>query len=159
MVCTMRWYNSVGLIQWKLLTKSLSLCTFFKYFEALLWLLLKLRRSLVIVEWLRAIDTIFSLWGLTNSAWNVSKPSSRNSIATRVATTKLITSGTKWSFQSRVISIVSMVVSMLSCSVTCVFLYLVIILSQQYYFPNSLCLVPAEILHNTQARLNYVIKN
>jgi len=43
--------------------------------------------------------------------------------------------------------------------VTCVFLYLVIILSQYYYFPNSLCLVPVEILHNnTQARLNYLIK-
>jgi len=48
---------------------------------------------------------------------------------------------------------------MLSCSITSVFLYLVIILSQYYYFPNSLRLVPAEILHNsTQARLNYVIK-
>ena len=31
------------------------------------------------------------------------------------------------------------------------FLYLIMILSQHYYFPNSLCLVPAH--------LNYVIKN
>ena len=50
--------------------------------------------------------------------------------------------------------------SYLVALITCVFLYLAIILSRHYYFPNSLCLVPAEILHNnTQARLNYVIKN
>ena len=44
----------------------------------------------------------------------------------------------------------------LFCSITCVFLYLVIILSQHYYFPNSLRLIPAEILHNS---FNYIIKN
>jgi len=55
--------------------------------------------------------------------------------------------------------VVKSVVSMLSYSITCVFLYLVIILSQYYYFPNSFCLVSAEILHNnTQVHLNYVIK-
>jgi len=52
------------------------------------------------------------------------------------------------------------IVYMLSCRITRVFLYLVIFLSQYYYFPNNLHLVPAEILHNTtQVHLNYEIKN
>ena len=50
------------------------------------------------------------------------------------------------------------VVSMLSCTVTCVFLYLVPVQSARYDSPNNLSLLPADTQHNNTKRLNYVIK-
>ena len=69
--------------------------------SALLWLLFKLCRSLVIVAscyrcnffLYEALPTVRGMW--------VNLPSLRNSIATRVATTKLITSGTTRSAVAR----------------------------------------------------------
>ena len=40
------------------------------------------------------------------------------------------------------------VVSMSSCTVTCVFLYLVTVQSARYYSPNNLSLLPADTKHN-----------
>ena len=40
------------------------------------------------------------------------------------------------------------VVSMLSCTVTCVFLYLVPVQSARYDSPNNLSLLPADTQHN-----------
>ena len=45
------------------------------------------------------------------------------------------------------------VVSLLYCNIT---LYIVIILTQQYYFPNNLCLVLAEMQHNNTRNKKFV---
>ena len=51
------------------------------------------------------------------------------------------------------------VVSMLSCTIMCVFLYLVPVQSVHYDSPNNLSLLPADTQHNTKPmHLNYIIK-
>ena len=46
------------------------------------------------------------------------------------------------------VSVAKCVVSILSCTVTCVFLYIVTVQSAPYYSPNNLSLLSADTQHN-----------